>query len=319
MTQAYAEFSPTTAEPRTETGGRAGTRSQPMRKVWIDGDLVDQDKAKISVFDHGYLYGDGCFEGIRVYNHRIFKLRAHLERLYGSAEKIRLTPKYDVEEIDRATRETVRANGLRDAYIRLVFSRGVGTLGLNPFKCPESGTVIIADSIELYPPKLYESGLEIMVAERPRIPIKCLDPAIKSLNYLNNILAKVEAIDRGMLEAIMLNVDGYVSECTGDNIFIVKDGTLATPSAESGMLHGITRRFVISDVGPACGYPVTETLLRIEDVLGADEVFLTGTAAEVIGVVKVDDTLIGDGSVGAVTKALAAEFRRRVSTDAPED
>lgn len=319
MTQAYAEFSPTAAAPRTETGSRSGGTSQPARKVWIDGSLVDQDQARISVFDHGYLYGDGCFEGIRVYGGRIFKLRSHLERLYRSAEKIRLTPKYDIDEIDRAVRETVQVNGLRDAYIRLVFSRGVGTLGLNPFKCPQSGTVIIADAIELYPPKLYESGLEIIVAERPRIPIRCLDPAIKSLNYLNNILAKVEAIDRGMLEAIMLNTDGYVSECTGDNIFALKDGKLVTPAADAGMLHGITRKFVISDVGPACGHAVTEAMLRIEDFMSADEVFLTGTAAEVIGVVKIDEAVIGDGRVGPCTRKLAAEFRQRVSQDAPED
>ncbi len=295
------------------------SRKRPMRKIWIDGSLVDQDQAKVSVFDHGFLYGDGCFEGIRVYAGRIFKLRSHLERLYRSADGIRLTPRYAIDEIDRAVRETVTANGLRDAYIRLVFSRGVGTLGLNPFKCEQSGTVIIADTIELYPPELYTTGLKVVLAQRPRIPTACLDPSVKSLNYLNNILAKVEAIDAGVLEAIMLNGDGFVSECTGDNIFIVNDGVIATPSPDAGMLHGITRRFVIDEIGPACGLRVEERMMRMHDVLAADEVFLTGTAAEIIGVNQIDDTVMSGGTVGPITARLAAEFRRRVERDAPED
>ncbi len=295
------------------------SRKRPMRKIWIDGSLVDQAQAKVSVFDHGFLYGDGCFEGIRVYAGRIFKLRSHLKRLYRSADHIRLTPRYAIDEIDRAVRETVTANGLRDAYIRLVFSRGVGTLGLNPFKCERSGTVIIADSIELYPPDLYATGLKVLLARRPRIPTACLDPSVKSLNYLNNILAKVEAIDAGVLEAIMLNADGFVSECTGDNIFIVNDGVIVTPPLDAGMLHGITRRFVIDEIGPACGLRVEERMMRMDDVLAADEVFLTGTAAEIIGVNQVDDTVMSGGTVGPITARLAAEFRRRVERDAPED
>jgi branched-chain amino acid aminotransferase len=301
------------------TGNDAKKDGKPKLKIWVDGTLVDQDQAQVSVFDHGLLYGDGCFEGIRVYNGRIFKFRQHLERMYRSAEKIRLKPPYSIDEIDKATRETVRANNLTDAYIRLVFTRGVGDLGLNPFNCPRPGTIIIAASIQLYPPDFYEKGVAVVVADRPRIPIRCLDPAVKSLNYLNNILAKTEAIEEGVLEAIMLNIDGYVSECTGDNLFIVKGDKLYTPPTDAGILHGITRQFVIDEVAPACGYTVEEKMMRIEEVFQADEVFLTGTAAEVIGVNKIDDTEISGGQVGPVTKKLIAEFKRRVQKDAPED
>jgi branched-chain amino acid aminotransferase len=303
---------PTSAK-QTDTTGK------PMRKIWIDGEFVDQANASVSVFDHGFLYGDGCFEGIRSYSGRVFKLASHLRRLYESAEKLRLKPKYSIDEIDRAVREALSVNGLEDAYIRLVFSRGVGNLGLNPFQCPESGTVIIADSIELYPKELYETGLKVVVADRPRIPIQCLDPAIKSLNYLNNILAKVEAIDAGVLEAIMLNTDGYVSECTGDNLFFIKNGRVFTPPTSAGMLHGITRQFVLETVAPACGYEVSQEMVRIDSILEADEVFLTGTAAEIIGVNQVDETVIGGGTVGPITKEFNAEFRRQVAQDAPED
>jgi len=290
-----------------------------MLKVWIDGQLVDKGDAKVPVYDHGLLYGDGCFEGIRVYGGRVFKLRSHLKRLWASAEKIRLKPVYSMDEIDRAIRETLTANSLRDAYIRLIFSRGAGTLGLHPFRCPTPGTIIIADKIQLYPDELYEKGMKVIVARRPRIPIACLDPAIKSLNYLNNILAKIEAIDANVLEAIMLNLDGQVSECTGDNIFIVKKGEISTPDTQAGILHGITRQFVINELGPALGYKVNERLFGIDEVLNADEVFLTGTAAEIIGVNQVDDHVIGDGTVGPVTRRLAEAFRQRVRENAPED
>ena len=297
----------------------SGKETKPMLKIWIDGELVNEDQAKVSVFDHGLLYGDGCFEGIRVYNGRIFKFRSHLERMYRSAEKIRLQPAYSLEVIDKATRETVAVNNLVDAYIRLVFTRGAGDLGLNPFNCPRSCTIIIADKIQLYPPEFYETGVAVVVADRPRIPIACLDPAIKSLNYLNNILAKTEAIEAGVLEAIMLNTEGYVSECTGDNLFFVKDGKVLTPPTDAGILHGITRQFVIDDVAPACGYPVEEKMMRIEEVLEADEVFLTGTAAEIIGVTKIDDRVMSGGRVGPITKQFNEEFNRRVKENAPED
>ncbi len=289
------------------------------RKVWLNGDLVNSEDAKISVFDHGLLYGDGCFEGIRAYGGRIFKLASHLVRMYGSAEKIRLRPPYTAAEIDRAIRDTLAANKMTDAYIRLVFTRGVGTLGLHPFRCPHASAFIITDTIELYPEELYDTGMKVIVANRRRVPIVSLDPAIKSLNYLNNVLAKIEAIDADVLEAIMLNTEGFVSECTGDNIFIVRSGTVVTPPTTVGMLEGITRKFVIEELAPALGRKVEERRLRLDDVLKADEVFLTGTAAEIIGVTRVDDTAIGEGSVGPVTRALAAEFRNRVSSDAPED
>ncbi len=290
-----------------------------MNKVWLDGALVDQDQAKVSIFDHAVLYGDGCFEGIRAYNGRIFKLGSHLNRMYESAERIRLDPPYSRQEIEQAIRDTVAANNLTEAYIRLVFTRGVGTLGLHPFRCPKATAFVIADTIELYPQELYDNGLRVIVAKRRRIPIASLDPALKSLNYLNNIMAKIEAIDADALEAIMLNTDDYVSECTGDNIFIVTNGRIITPPIEAGILHGITRRFVIEELAPHLEYQVSEEMMKLDDVFKADEVFLTGTAAEIIGVNRVDDRTIGSGKVGPVTKSLVTEFRRRVNADAPED
>ncbi len=288
-------------------------------KIWLDGELVAADEARISVFDHAVLYGDGCFEGIRGYGGRVFKLKSHLDRMYASAEKIRLTPSYSKDEIERAIRGALDVNGLSDAYIRLVFTRGVGTLGLHPFRCPKPSAFVITDTIELYPPELYESGMAVIVAKRRRVPIESLDPAIKSLNYLNNILAKIEAIDADVLEALMLNVDGEVSECTGDNIFVVRDGRLITPSASAGILHGVTRRYVMEELGPALGHVVEERPMKLDEILGADEVFLTGTAAEIIGVIRIDEHKIGCGVVGPVTRALETEFRRRVSSNAPED
>ena len=288
-------------------------------KIWIDGKLVPAEDARISVMDHGLLYGDGCFEGIRIYNGRIFKLRSHLRRMWDSASELRLDPPYSFDEVERAIRETVAANELVDGYIRLVFTRGVGTLGLHPFLCPVPTVFVIADTISLYPQELYDNGMEIIVAKRPRVPRECLDPQIKSLNYLNNILAKIEAIDADVLEALMLNVDGWVSECTGDNVFIVKDGAISTPPTDAGILNGITRQFVIDDLCPSLKISLEEKLLRLEEVHDADEVFLTGTAAEVIGVTKIGEQLVGDGKVGPMTKRLVAEFKRRVAADAPED
>lgn len=290
-----------------------------MPKVWLDGELVDSDQARISIFDHGVLYGDGCFEGIRAYNGRVFKLESHLKRMYESAGRLRLKTTYSHKEIANAIRQTLKINKLSDAYIRLVFTRGVGTLGLHPFKCPKPSAFIITASIELYPQELYESGMKVILAKHRRVPPDSLDPAIKSLNYLNNILAKIEAIDADVLEAIMLNADDYVSECTGDNLFIIKDGQLITPSTEAGILHGITRRFVIDELGPKLGYNVSERMMKMDELLAADEIFLTGTAAEIIGVIAVDEHIIGSGKVGSMTQALAQEFRRRVSKDAPED
>ena len=292
---------------------------QRTLQIWQDGQLVDKQDAVVSVYDHGLLYGDGCFEGIRAYNGRVFKLDSHLRRMYASAEAIRLTPAYSQQEVADAIRTTLKANDLRDAYIRLVFTRGVGTLGLHPFRCPKPGTIVIADSISLYPEELYEQGMEVVVAQRPRIPIECLDPAIKSLNYLNNILAKIEAIDAGVLEAIMLNTEGFVSECTGDNIFVIRDNQIFTPPTSSGILHGITRQFVMEELAPAQGFNVTEKAMRLDEVLDADEIFLTGTAAEIIGVSRVDQHTIGQGKMGPVTRQLRDAFRAVVAENAPED
>jgi branched-chain amino acid aminotransferase len=298
-----------------------------MLKIWMDGVLVQKTDAKVSVYDHGLLYGDGVFEGIRVYGGRIFKMGQHIERLWESAQAIRLEIPFSREEIAAAMRQTIAANNLVDAYIRLVVTRGAGTLGLDPRKCPKACVFCIADTIQLYPEELYEKGMKIIVAQRPRIPIACLDPSIKSLNYLNNILAKLEAIDANVLEAIMLNTDGYVSECTGDNIFgiVAKNGTktILTPPPSAGILKGITRRFVLEVLAPALGFRVEERLFRMPDLLACDEVFLTGSAAEIIGVSQIDDHVIGQGAargcVGPDTKRLVAAFRERVAKNAPED
>lgn len=296
-----------------------------MQTIWLDGKLVPKNEAVVSVYDHGLLYGDGVFEGIRVYGGRIFKMGQHIERLWESAEAIRLPIPFSKAVIAQAMRDTVASCGLSDAYIRLVVTRGAGTLGLDPRKCPKACVFCIADSIQLYPEDLYEKGMKIIVAKRPRIPIACLDPSIKSLNYLNNILAKLEAIDANVLEAIMLNTDGFVSECTGDNIFGIfrspgsGAGTIVTPPATAGILKGITRRFVMDELGPALGFRIEERQMRLPDLLKADEVFLTGSAAEIIGVSQIDSTVIGAGVVGPSTKALAKEFRARVAKNAPED
>jgi branched-chain amino acid aminotransferase len=216
-------------------------------------------------------------------------------------------------------KDTMEACGMADCYIRLVVTRGVGTLGLHPFKCPRPGVIIVVDTIQLYPHELYKSGMKVIVAKRPRIPMQCLDPAIKSLNYLNNILAKIEAIDADVLEAIMLNTDGEVSECTGDNIFAITGGRIHTPPTSSGILHGITRQFVIDELAPAAGIPVEERRMVLEDLYRADEVFLTGTAAEIIGVSAIGDRVIGAGRMGPLTGKLESEFRRRIAEGAPED
>lgn len=293
--------------------------------VWIDGALVPRSQAKISVFDHGLLYGDGVFEGIRIYNGRIFKCESHLNRIFRNAERIHMMRQnngafpYTKDEMREIMYECIRANDLTDGYIRLLFTRGDGTLGLNPFKCPVPSVIVIADQIALYTPEMYRDGMRVIVAERPRTPTACLDPTLKSLNYLNNILAKVEAIDAGCLEAIMLSFDGFVGECTGDNLFIVKNGNLLTSPLEVPMLDGITRAFVMRELCPATGITCTEQRLTLKDVLSADEVFLTGTAAEIIAVTQIEDTRISDGE-GPITAKLRAKFRAIVTSgNIPED
>lgn len=276
-------------------------------KVWLDGKLVDEAEAKISVFDHGLLYGDGVFEGIRVYNGRVFELEAHLRRLYESAKAIRLAVPLDKSALSGAIKQTVEANGITDGYIRLIVTRGVGTLGLNPFLCKDGGLIIIADNVQLYPEELYEKGMRIVSATTIRNHPLAIPPQVKSLNYLNNILAKIEALDSGVPEAVMYNHEGYVAEATGDNVFIVRDGVVFTPPAEASVLEGITRNVVIR-LAKEEDIDVVEKNLTRFDLYVCDELFLTGTAAEVIGIIEIDGRTIGSGSPGPVTKLLRERF-----------
>jgi branched-chain amino acid aminotransferase len=282
-------------------------------KVYIDGKFLDEKNAKVSVFDHGLLYGDGVFEGIRAYNGRVFKLAEHIERLYWSAKAILLTIPISPEEMTRAVVDTCRRNKLRDGYIRLVVTRGVGTLGLNPNRCKRASVIIIAGKLQLYPVEYYEKGLDIVTVATTRMLPNSVNPAIKSLNYLNNILAKIEANTAGVEEAIMLNSEGFVAECTGDNIFIVQKGRLMTPPLSAGALYGITRNTVI-DCARELGVPVTEPNLTRYDLVTADECFLTGTGAELIPVVKIDSRVIGNGKPGPVYGQLNARFRELTQT-----
>ncbi len=282
-----------------------------MTKVYINGKLVDKNDAKVSVYDHGFLYGDGVFEGIRVYSGKVFRLREHIDRLYDSARSIWLEIPMSREQIIDAVQNTVRANNKRDGYIRLVVSRGAGSLGLDPRKTTDPQVVIIVDDISLYPPELYEHGLEVVTAATIRNHPNALSARIKSLNYLNNILAKIEAIRAGCLEALMVNVNGDIAEATGDNIFIVKHGTLKTPPLEAGILEGVTRNAVL-ELARAAGIPTAEVPLQRHDVYTADECFLTGTAAEVIPVVKCDGRVLGTGKPGTITRQLHERFHRLV-------
>ena len=276
-------------------------------KIWLDGKLVDQQDAKISVFDHGVLYGDGVFEGIRVYNGRVFELDAHIRRLYESAKGIRLTIRINRDELADAVKQTVKANGITDGYVRLVVTRGVGTLGLNPFVCKNSCIYIIADTIQLYPEELYEKGMKIISSTTVRNHPLAIPPQAKTLNYLNNILAKTEALDNDVPEAIMYNHEGYVAEATGDNVLIVKNGVIYTPPAEAGALPGITQSIVIK-LAKEENLQVVEKNLTKFDLYVCDEFFLTGTAAEVIGIVEVDGRMIGDGKPGPITLLLRKKF-----------
>ena len=276
-------------------------------KIWLDSKLVDEKDATISVFDHGLLYGDGVFEGIRVYNSRVFELDAHIRRLYDSAKAIRLEIPMSRSELISAVEKTVEANGVIDGYIRLLVTRGVGTLGLNPFICEDSRLIIIADNIQLYPEELYEKGMKVISATTVRNHPLAIPPQVKSLNYLNNILAKIEALDYEVPEAIMYNHEGYVAEATGDNVFIVRDGVIYTPPAEAGSLEGVTRGVVIR-LAKEENFEVVEKNLTRSDLYVCDEFFLTGTAAEVIGIVGIDGRVIGDGKPGPITKLLRKKF-----------
>ena len=276
-------------------------------KIWLDNKLVDDTDAKISVFDHGLLYGDGVFEGIRVYNSRIFEVEAHIKRLYESAKAIRLVVPMSKDELIRAAEKTTEANGIVDGYIRLVVTRGVGTLGLNPFICEEGRLFIIADNIQLYPEELYEKGMKVISATTVRNHPLSLPPQVKSLNYLNSILAKIEALDNDVPEAIMYNHEGYVAEATADNVFIVRNGVIYTPPIEAGALEGITRGIVIK-LAKEENLEVVEKNLTRCDLYICDEFFLTGTAAEVIGVVDIDSRIIGAGKPGPITCLLRKKF-----------
>ena len=276
-------------------------------KIWLDGKLVDQQDAKVSVFDHGLLYGDGVFEGIRVYSGRVFEHQAHLKRLYESAKAIRLDMPIAKKDLEAAVIYTVRENNVIDGYIRLIVTRGVGSLGLNPFTCETPSVIIIADNIQLYPKELYETGMKIISATTTRNHPLTVPPQVKSLNYLNNILAKMEALDRDVPEAVMYNHEGYVAEATGDNIFIIKNGILYTPPVEAGALAGITREVVIRLAAKEKIHVVEKNLTRF-DLYVSDEMFLTGTAAEVIAVIEIDGRIIGDGKPGPLTKLLMGKF-----------
>ena len=276
-------------------------------KVYLGGKLYDKDDAKISVYDHGLLYGDGVFEGIRSYGGKVFRLEAHLERLWYSAKAIWLEIPISKEEMARAIVDTLRVNGIEDGYIRVVVTRGVGTLGLDPNRCEKPQVIIITDHISLYPDELYRKGLEIVTVSTARNHPAALNPRIKSLNYLNNILAKIEGLQAGCIEALMLNHKGEVAECTGDNIFLVRKGKLLTPPNEAGILEGITRAAVM-ELAQEAGIDVREVALTKHDVYIADECFLTGTAAEVVPVVKVDSRTIGEGVPGPVTRQMMKRF-----------
>ena len=282
-------------------------------KVYISGKLYPKDEAKISVFDHGLLYGDGVFEGIRCYNGNVFRFSEHIDRLYDSARAISMEIKLTKDELKDAVVNTLKANNLKNSYIRLIVTRGVGKLGLNPFLCSESQIIIITDFIQLYSKELYEKGLDAIIVPTIRNHSAALNPNVKSLNYLNNIMAKIECINAGATEGIMLNKDGYVAEGTGDNIFIVKDNEIFTPPTNAGILIGITRNVVI-ELANEAGMTVKEEQLTRDDLYNADECFLTGTAAEIIPVVKIDGREIASGKPGKITLSLLKKYKELTTT-----
>ncbi|QZA32197.1 branched-chain-amino-acid transaminase [Hydrogenibacillus sp. N12] len=286
----------------------------PGQLIFLNGAFVPKEAAVVSVYDHGLLYGDGVFEGIRAYDGNVFRLKPHIDRLYDSAKAILLEIPYPPAEMEEIVLETLRKNRLHSAYIRIVVSRGAGDLGLDPARCSRANVIVIAESLALYPKELYERGIRLVTVSTRRNRSDVLSPAIKSLNYLNNILAKLEAKNAGADEGLMLNADGYVTEATGENIFIVKDGTLITPPPYVGILKGITRQAVM-EIAAEDGIPVREDVLTLHDVYTADEVFLTGTAAEIVPVVAVDGRTIGNGRPGAMTLRLLEAFRRLAVTD----
>jgi branched-chain amino acid aminotransferase len=282
--------------------------SAPL-KIHIDGQLYDEADAKISVFDHGLLYGDGVFEGIRFYNGRVFRLDEHTDRLFDSAKAIHLTIPATPREVNEAVLSTIRANQLEDGYIRLVVTRGAGGLGLSPYLCKKASLIVIASKISLYPEEKYRDGLTLITCSTRRPTPGSLSPAVKSLNYLNNVMAKIEAIAGGGEEGVMLNEQGFVAECTGDNVFVIKNGQISTPPVSAGSLDGITRKVAI-ELAAELGYEVREPQLTRYELYTADEVFLTGTAAEVVPVAKYDERIIGDGKPGPITLRMMEAFSK---------
>src|ERR1700737_4837617 len=294
-------------KPAADTGAPAKTTKKES-KIYIDGKFFAEADAKVSVFDHGLLYGDGIFEGIRFYNGRVFRLEEHLDRLWDSARSICLEVPMSKRDMTEALLETVRQNDLRDGYIRLLVTRGVGNLGLNPAQCERPSVIIIATTIALYPESLYQKGLTVVTVATRRTNPAALNPAVKSLNYLNNVMARIEANLAGADEALMLNGAGNVAECTADNVFFIKRGQLFTPPSTAGALRGITRA-VAFEIAAELGIKITETDVTRHDVFTADECFLTGTAAELIPVIKADGRVIGNGKPGSITARLIARFR----------
>jgi len=284
------------------------------QKIYLNGEFVSRKEAKISVYDHGLLYGDGVFEGLRTYNGRIFKLQEHIDRLYKSAKYICLDIPLTKEKLAKIILETTRINGRKNCYIRVVVTRGEGDLGLDPDKCAKPTVFIIVDKIELYPDKFYKEGMEIITVPTQRNSASNIDPCVKSLNYLNNILGKIEAKNAGFNEAIMLSKEGFITECTGDNVFILKDNILKTPPTHLGVLDGITRR-VIMKMAKKLAVNVREEIISRYDLFNAQECFLTGTAAEIIPIVKVDGRIIGDGKVGIMTNKIRAEFKKIIEKE----
>ena len=282
-------------------------------KIYVDGEYYGKEEAKISVFDHGLLYGDGVFEGIRFYQDRVFRLTEHIDRLYDSAKAICLKIPLERSGLIEAVLDTIRQNELHDGYVRLVVTRGSGDLGLNPSLCPRATVFIIASRITLYPEEMYRNGLSVVTCATRRIPHGALSPMVKSLNYLNNVLAKIEAQQAGAGEGLMLNEQGFVAECTGDNIFTVKRGEIFTPPISSGALAGITRQ-VVFEIAAELGVRITEPAMTRYDIFTADECFLTGTAAEVIPVVTLDSRTIGDGVPGPITRKLMQRFHQLTET-----
>lgn len=302
----------------TELQKKNTIKAPANQKIYLNGALVDKEEAKISVYDHGLLYGDGVFEGIRAYGGRVFRLGEHLERLYNSARGITLSIPLSPSQMEEAVLATLKANELQNAYIRLVVTRGEGDLGLDPRKCPRPTVFVIADRITLYPPEMYENGMEIVTASTRRNIPEALNPAIKSLNYLNNVLAKIEANLAGAPEAILLNAEGFVAECTGDNIFCFRRGVLWTPPISAGALEGVTRACAMEIAREKLRTSVKEELFTQHHLYTSSECFLTGTAAEVVPVVKVDGRVIGDGKPGKTTLKIMREFRKLTKTEGVE-